>query len=728
MEVPSQVRDHWQLIPISTDGKQPLVKGGKGWVNARPFFLWEEWENMYSRNNIAVCCARSGLVVVDIDPAGQAQWLALIEHHGDPVTLRAATGRGEHYFFKMRKDAHYRGKLGEGIDIKWNGYCLIEPSVHAKTGKPYKFINDLEPVEPPEWLARIIEKPVRVERREFEGDHGILLPVIEGMRAHAYDYAEWLTVGQALHGAFEGDERGLDLWVLFSKNKSEGAEDEAACAAKWETFSADGAVTLGSLFHLAKQKGVTIPNPSLSLDKVAFAIDAQQRKGEELKRDWWDEDGKSVTASVREAVKFFNDSGYGVYEHSGKIVREARHDGVKVAKFMEVPGFNTVHASRQVKFYDATGEVTYKKATEVWLTHTERTTYSRIAFNHKPVPGALNLWSNIPCTPKAGNCDAILEFIKNVICKGDAGKNTWLIQWLAHLCQKPEQKSTLVPVIIGGQGSGKGLFTDGILAGIFGPLYLLIDKSNTIGERFNEEQSKRLITVLDEATWGQNYQLSNVLKRLTGNDTMQVEAKFGERYTIENYSRYIVTSNDVDAVRIEPGNRRYLVLESAQPRSIAYYEALWDKIREKSIVQAFYAYLLKIDLTGFSPWRFPAELDNEGEATKVASLRPVEKFIFELMFERPMQLWDAYNFVSRDAFYSAYRQWEQKPVNATVFRREMLKAIPSLDDFQSRSRQFGRGYALTPTELRTELGKRLRIGIECEFADGEYMRGVDLDF
>lgn len=729
MQVPSQVREHWALIPISQDGKAPLVKVGKAGALARPLFLWDDWETKYAKANVGVYCSRSGLVVVDIDPAGMAQWLTLTEHNGVPETLRATTGRGEHYFFKAKKDVHYRGKLGEGIDVKWHGYCLIEPSIHAKTGKPYKFINELDVIEPPEWLARLIEKPVRVEKREFDGNHDILLPVIEGLRAHSYDYNEWLTVGQALHSAFEGDDKGLDLWVLFSQNKSASAEDEAACTAKWATFSLDGAVTIGSLFHLAKAKGVTIPNPALNLDKIAFAIDAQQKKAKELEHDWFDEGGKTVTASISEAVRFFNHSGYGVYEHSGKIVREARMDGVKVATFMELTGFGTVHAAKQVKVYDQSGEVSYKRATDVWLAHVDRRTYTRIAFSHVPVPGALNLWSNIPCKAEAGECGEILEFLRDVICNGDVKKYGWLVLWLAQLCQKPEVKSTLVPVLIGGQGSGKGLFTDGILAGIFGPLYLLIDKPNTIGERFNEEQSKRLVTVLDECTWSGNYVLSNILKRLTGAESMQVEAKFGERYTIENYSRYIVTSNDHDAVRIEPGNRRYLVIESAQPRPIEYYEHLWDKIREKTIIRAFYAHLMSLDISKFNAWRFPIELDNGGEATKIMGLRPVEKFLFETMFERPQKLWESVEFTSREAWYNAYRQYEQKnPASATVFRREMLKAIPSLVGFESSIVGGVRGYRITPTQFRAEISKRLRITVPCDFFDAAFIRGVDDDF
>ena len=68
---------------------------------------------------------------VDIDPA---QWR--ISDHGVIERARPAGfevlqftgGGGEHRIFSAPKDASFPGKLGAGIDLKHNGYLIVELS------------------------------------------------------------------------------------------------------------------------------------------------------------------------------------------------------------------------------------------------------------------------------------------------------------------------------------------------------------------------------------------------------------------------------------------------------------------------------------------------------------------------------------------------------------------------------------------------------------------------
>jgi len=38
----------------------------------------------------------------------------------------------------------FKGKLEEGIDIKWKGYVAAAPSIHPN-GKNYKIVNNVKP-------------------------------------------------------------------------------------------------------------------------------------------------------------------------------------------------------------------------------------------------------------------------------------------------------------------------------------------------------------------------------------------------------------------------------------------------------------------------------------------------------------------------------------------------------------------------------------------------------
>jgi hypothetical protein len=96
------------------------------------------WWGAYPRANVAVACRESGLVVIDVDPrhGGDETW-AFIESRVDlPAMPRARTsGGGWHHYLRdselrARVEAGGRatGKLGPGVDVKWNGYVLAPPS------------------------------------------------------------------------------------------------------------------------------------------------------------------------------------------------------------------------------------------------------------------------------------------------------------------------------------------------------------------------------------------------------------------------------------------------------------------------------------------------------------------------------------------------------------------------------------------------------------------------
>jgi RecA-family ATPase len=73
------------------------------------------------------------------------------------------------------------------------------------------------------------------------------------------EYDEWIAIGQALHTAFGG--QGHHLWAQWSSNGSKYA-GEKDIDSHWKSFSADKGVSLGTLFHLAKQHGYRPPTKS----------------------------------------------------------------------------------------------------------------------------------------------------------------------------------------------------------------------------------------------------------------------------------------------------------------------------------------------------------------------------------------------------------------------------------------------------------------------------------
>jgi hypothetical protein len=114
--------------------------------------------------NIGLACDASGFVVVDVDERnGGFKTLEQIETElgscGETVTVRTGCcDPGLHAYFRAPQGVAFKGKLGQGVDIKHRGYVLAPPSIHPDGGR-YEWLSspfDTEVAElPAAWLARM---------------------------------------------------------------------------------------------------------------------------------------------------------------------------------------------------------------------------------------------------------------------------------------------------------------------------------------------------------------------------------------------------------------------------------------------------------------------------------------------------------------------------------------------------------------------------------------------
>ena len=127
-----------------------------------------EWFAAWPTANVGIACG--ALVVLDVDGTEGEATLAALETEGRPLppTLEALTGRGRHLYYRQPQGAEIgnsageRGRgLGKGLDVRGKGgYVIAPPSVHADTGKPYRWKDPSQAIAPlPEWIAERLEKP-----------------------------------------------------------------------------------------------------------------------------------------------------------------------------------------------------------------------------------------------------------------------------------------------------------------------------------------------------------------------------------------------------------------------------------------------------------------------------------------------------------------------------------------------------------------------------------------
>lgn len=206
---------------------------------------WRSWPGA----NIGFYCRGSGFVVLDVDPRnnGNESLVQLCEEHDwlPNTTVASTPSGGAHYYFKAGSGP-YKGSLGPGLDVKFNGYTVLPPS--WRDDGVYTWVSRRVLEVAPTWM----EAPAPVARKPRPVTDEQTQSVLEAL---AYispdDYKVWADVGMAMHHGL--GEAGLDYWAIWSSGSDKHKAGD--CAKKWPSFHEDNGITLGTLFHYAQIGG-----------------------------------------------------------------------------------------------------------------------------------------------------------------------------------------------------------------------------------------------------------------------------------------------------------------------------------------------------------------------------------------------------------------------------------------------------------------------------------------
>jgi putative DNA primase/helicase len=289
-----------------------------------------------------------GFVVIDIDAKGDAHkhdgiqtFTDLIKQHGQPqatMTVRTPSG-GLHLYFRSSNpnisasSTNINGLMG--IDIKSNGGGYVVAAGSSIDGNFYEVVNDSAIAELPEWLEKLIEKPVVESKpkpkqlpRPKKYSHSMgastdeehIQAALECLNASDFDgdYDGWLKIGMAIHSALP-DDAGKALWDDWSQGGS--SYDKAAIESSWKSFKPNGDITLGTLFYMAgytpshsknSSSGVVFI-PDMEMNDTGLAYRLIDRYGQKIKyvsdlNSWliWDKE-KSVWLKNSNAIKQLKD-------------------------------------------------------------------------------------------------------------------------------------------------------------------------------------------------------------------------------------------------------------------------------------------------------------------------------------------------------------------------------------------------------------------------------------
>ena len=266
-------------------GKHPvgfLVPRGMEDATTDPVMI-RRWWNQMPDAGIAINLAPSGLVAIDIDPRNGGEFTieAVEQQHGklesDVVAL--TQGGGQHRIFHLRADINVSlpGKLGDGVDVKRNGYIVVAPTQgqHSK----YIWEGSSDPLEGaipsplPDWIRDLSAPATQAIKLTDLASyrHATDEQVAEIAQALTYlpsdDRDTWVRFGLALKPL---GQRGWNVWDEWSRKSSKYNPSDSARV--WRSFKHTGAVNFESIFYLAQQAGWINPL-SMSAEPPAVAVE-----------------------------------------------------------------------------------------------------------------------------------------------------------------------------------------------------------------------------------------------------------------------------------------------------------------------------------------------------------------------------------------------------------------------------------------------------------------------
>ena len=165
-----------------------------------------------------------------------------------------------------------------------------------------------------------------------------------------------------------------------------------------------------------------------------------------------------------------------------------------------------------------------------------------------------------------------------------------LLNWLACVVQFRVKIGTAW-VLQGVQGTGKGLLINEIMRPIVGDEYCATKLLSDFDDKFNAEMESCLLMNIDEARisdMGSASRTVNTLKNLITDSNLRIRGMRQNAREIVNYTNFIFSSNNYDAMSVDPSDRRFNVAPRQEKRLMMTPE---DIIELRSQVADFAGYL-----------------------------------------------------------------------------------------------------------------------------------------
>lgn len=332
-----------------------------------------------------------------------------------------------------------------------------------------------------------------------------------------------------------------------------------------------------------------------------------------------------------------------------------------------------VGADRKPQLMSETAFKTYtntqRAMRERWIQDPHQRQYERLGFYPPPSvcpDDVYNLWTGFAAEdlPENVNSPDLSIWHKHLklLCGGNrqGAKESYeyFDNTIAHLFQKPGEKTGVMQLFVSAQGTGKDLMADFLVRAMgVGVTVRAGTLDEVIGpKKFGMIEGKILCVVSETDQADMKKVGASSLKTTITESSVMVDTKYEAIRVSQNICNFIVFSNSSTPMQLDDGERRIHVMqtEGFYAGKIEYFEPLVKACRDDGFIRGLYDYYMDKDISNFDPRRRPV---TEAHANMVQFTSDIFKTFLSNsigIFEERGLLKDDRVFIRQDDFLGEY--------------------------------------------------------------------------
>lgn len=473
------------------------------------------------------------------------------------VEPTVSTKRGYHYYFKGVKPTIR--------DLKSYGEVCREG--HQADFGEEKSVNSGEIYDINDYPRLKVElTPLKVSSdKKYSGK----FPLTEVKVALSYikpkdcSFDDWTRIGMALQSEYGDD--AFDYYLHWSQREGWDKVDSVAeIEKKWDSFKGSG-ITIGTLIHYAKEGGYKPPKP-----------------------DWQNHPVWSEFTLINDENKFYDNKTRNIIADKAlylMIGHRFRSEGID-----NYPAPSTAISKGLVDIEVVNSRVYDPRSEE----HIFEGNFNK--FIHSSMGKSADKY-----TKEGMNAISLINKHFLFLCKNDENKVKAMLNFFAHIRQRPQHKHLWCLYIVGGQGIGKSGALIDLCKILVGESNLGKIKDKQVESSYNDWHVDRLVNVMPEIkiSGKSRKEMYDNLKEEVGDTDTGVQEKYkNHKGLVMSFCNYIICSNHDTAILIEPDDRRLCVIDAPkQAQSKEYYEELFtEALKNEKVFPDIRLYFDKITL------------------------------------------------------------------------------------------------------------------------------------